>query len=175
MHQPKLSLKDIENKIYSIRGLKVMLDSDLASLYGVTTFNLNKAVKRNQNRFPRDFMFQLTNQEVIDLIFQIGISKKILGRGGRRHLPNVFTQEGIAMLSSVLRSEQAVEVNIFIMRAFVRLREMIVGHSDLSLRIDQLEAKYDKQFGSVFDAIRELMSEHAVPRKRIVGLDKKDT
>lgn len=174
MQLSQLSLKDIEDKIYLIRGVKVMLDSDLAYLYGVTTFNLNKAVKRNGDRFPRDFMFRLTNQEVMDLTFQIGMSKKTSEHGGRRHPPNVFTQEGVAMLSSVLRSEQAVQVNIFIMRAFVRLRELIMGHEDLSRRIDQLEVRYDGQFSSIFDAIRELMSKHAVPRKRIIGLGKKD-
>lgn len=173
MQQPPLTLKEIESKIYLIRGRKVMMDSDLATLYGVTTFNLNKAVRRNIVRFPSDFMFQLTNQEVSDLIFQIGISKVTVGRGGRRHHPYVFTQEGVAMLSSVLRSNQAVEVNIYIMRAFVRLREMTLGHDDLSRRIDQLEERYDTQFGSVFDVIREMIAEHAVPRKKIRGLSSK--
>ena len=109
MNQTHLSVKDIESKIYLIRGLKVILDSDLSSLYDVTTFNLNKAVKRNRDRFPRDFMFQLTNQELVNLTFQSGISSSSR-HGGRRHLPFVFTQEGIAMLSSVLHSEKAVQV-----------------------------------------------------------------
>jgi len=121
MQTPEPSLSDIENKIYLIRGLKVMLDSDLAALYGVTTFNLNKAVKRNIERFPRDFMFHLTNRELSDLIFQIGISSEPSGHGGRRHPPVVFTQEGVAMLSSVLRSEQAVQVNIYIMRCLRKI------------------------------------------------------
>ena len=111
----------IERNIYLIRGQKVMLDSDLAKLYGVETFNLNKAVKRNISRFPQDFMFQLTKEEADSLRFQIGLSKAE-GRGGRRYLPYAFTEQGVAMLSSVLRSDRAVQVNIAIMRAFVKLR-----------------------------------------------------
>jgi hypothetical protein len=168
----QLSILEIESKIYYIRNQKVMLDSDLAELYGVTTFNLNKSVKRNSLRFPMDFMFQLTNQEVKDLIFQNGMSSSPK-HGGRRHLPFVFNQEGVAMLSSVLRSEQAAEVNVFIMRTFVKLREMSVGYEDLSRKIEQLENQYDRQFTSVFDAIRELMSERSIPLKRIIGLGKK--
>jgi hypothetical protein len=159
----------VESKIYLIRGHKVMLDSDLARLYDVTTFNLNKAVKRNIERFPDDFMFQLTNQEVRYLIFQNGISS-FRRHGGRRSLPYVFTQEGVAMLSSVLQSPHAVEVNITIMRAFVRMRGTITSSQALIQRVDQLERKYDKQFKVIFDAIRELMSPSGVPRKRIIGL-----
>jgi len=116
-------IERIENAILFIRGHKVMLDRDLAALYGVTTFNLNKAVKRNTDRFPEDFMFQLTAAEASTLRFQIGMSKG-KGRGGRRYLPYVFTEQGVAMLSSVLRSKRAVQVNVEIMRAFVRLRRM---------------------------------------------------
>jgi hypothetical protein len=113
-----------------IRGQEVILDSDLAELYGVKTFNLNKAVKRNSDRFPLDFMFQITKEEMESLRFHFGISK-IIGRGGRRYLPYVFTEQGIAMLSSVLNSPRAVQMNIAIMRVFVKPREMIVTHKDL--------------------------------------------
>ena len=121
-----------------------MLDSDLAELYGVTTFNLNKAVLRNVSRFPNDFMFSLSKQDVANLTFQFGISS-LAAHGGRRSFPNAFTQEGIAMLSSVLRSEQAVQVNLQIMRTFVRMREMLVGYDDLALRIDQLEERFARR------------------------------
>jgi hypothetical protein len=167
------SLQEIESQIYLIRGHKVIFDADLARLYRVTTFNLNKAVKRNQTRFPQDFMFQLTNQELKDLVFQSGISS-LATHGGRRSLPYVFTQEGVAMLSSVLRSDEAVQVNILIMRAFVRLKELSISHDDLSRRIAHLEARYDQQFSSVFEAIRELISERSIPLKRVIGLGKKD-
>ena len=157
----------VANKILLIRGLKVMLDSDLAELYGVETFNLNKAVKRNLNRFPSDFMFRLTVKERDLLRFQIGISK---GRGGRRYLPYVFTQEGVAMLSSVLRSQKAIRVNIQIMRAFVRLRDILAVHKDLARRLESLEKKFDShdsQFKVIFDAIRELMRQPEKSKGRI--------
>jgi hypothetical protein len=157
----------IERAIFLIRGQKVMLDFDLAALYGVETFNLNKAVKRNIERFPQDFMFQLTKEEAESLIFQIGISKK-KGRGGRRHLPYAFTQEGVAMLSGVLNSERAIKVNVEIMRTFVRLREMLASNKELARRLDELEKKYDKQFKLVFDAIRELMTPPE-PKRRPIG------
>jgi len=155
----------IDSKIFNVRGHKVMLDADLAGLYGVTTFNLNKAVKRNMGRFPKDFMFQLTEEEAASLRFQIGMSKP-KGRGGRRYLPYVFTEQGVAMLSSVLRSGRAVRVNITIMRAFVRLREMIASHKDLAKQLNDLERKYDAKFKIVFDAIRELMAPDK-PKQRI--------
>ena len=120
----------ISQKIYFIHGARVMLDSDLAILYGVMTSNLNKAVARNKDRFPKDFMFRLVPSDKKDLIFQIGISKN-RGRGGSRHAPYVFTEQGVAMLSSVLRSQRAVQVNVAIMRTFVRLREMLTSHEDL--------------------------------------------
>ena len=151
----------IEQAIFLIRGQKVMLDVDLAKLYGVTTFNLNKAVKRNLDRFPDDFMFQLNYQEVRNLIFQIGISSW----GGTRKLPRAFTEQGVAMLSSVLKSKRAVQVNIEIMRAFVKLREMIASNKDLAKRLDELEGKYDARFKVVFDAIRELMTPIEPPPK----------
>lgn len=149
-----------------------MLDVDLACLYGITTFNLNKSVRRNIERFPDDFMFQLTKAEAEPLKFQVGMSKPS-GRGGRRTLPLAFTQEGIAMLSSILRSNQAIIVNIGIMRAFVKLRKLLLTHEDLARKLEALEEKYDKQFRVVFDAIRELMSEHSIPRKRVIGLGKR--
>ena len=156
----------IEQTILVIRGHRVMMDADLAKLYGVTTFNLNKAVKRNSDRFPEDFMFRLSAQETAALTFQIGISKS-RGRGGRRNAPYVFTEQGVAMLSSVLRSRRAVAVNIEIMRAFVRLREMIADQTQLLRRIDELENRYDAQFRTVFEAIRALVSDEARPSRRI--------
>jgi hypothetical protein len=162
----------IEQKIYLMRGQKVMLDADLAELYGVETFNLNKAVKRNVDRFPEDFMFQLTKEEADSLRFQIGMSKAS-GRGGRRYLPYAFTEQGVAMLSSVLKSKRAVQVNITIMRAFMKLREMIVSHKDLAHRLNDVEKKYDQQFRIVFDAIRELMAPPVKPQRKI-GFEGKD-
>jgi phage regulator Rha-like protein len=150
-----VTAESLEGKIYLVRGLKVMLDSDLAELYGVPTKVLVQAVKRNIKRFPKDFMFQLTNQYVVGLRSQIVTSR--LGHGGRRYSPYAFTEQGIAMLSSVLNSERAIEVNIQIMRAFVELREMIATHKDLAKKLEELEMKYDAQFRVVFDAIRELM------------------
>lgn len=155
----------IEKKILLIRGQKVMLDSDLAAIYGVTTFNLNKAVKRNIDRFPDDFMFQLQPEEQKNLIFQNGISKR--GHGGRRHLPYAFTEQGVAMLSSVLRSPRAVKVNIEIMRAFVRIRQWLASNAELAHKLAELEKKYDTQFKIVFDVIRELMQPPKPAKKRI--------
>ena len=123
-------LIQIQNLIYEIRGCKVMLDSDLAKLYGVETFNLNKAVKRNLSRFPKDFMFQLTKDEYNSLIFQIGISNS--KRGGRRFMPYVFTEQGVAMLSSVLQSEQAISINIQIMRTFVQIKQFALENKELT-------------------------------------------
>jgi hypothetical protein len=152
----------IERKIYRIRGQKVMLDRDLANLYGVETRVLNQAVRRNIRRFPADFMLALTREEITDLS-QIVISSRI------KHAPNVFafTEQGVAMLSGVLNSERAIQVNISIMRAFVKLREMIASHKDLARRLDDLEKKYDVQFRIVFDAIRELMTPPAKLRRKI--------
>ena len=160
-----IPIERIEKAIYLIRGEKVMLDRDLALLYGVETKMLNRAVKRNLKRFPSDFMFQLTADETDILRYQIGTSKK--GRGGRRYLPYVFTEQGVAMLSSVLNSERAVLVNIEIMRAFVKLRQMLASNAELSRRLDELESKYDRQFKLVFDAMRELMSPAVRDRKEI--------
>ena len=142
-----------------------MLDADLAELYGVTTFRLNEAVKRNSTRFPEDFMFRFTADEYNSLISQIAISKP--GRGGRRKLPYAFTEQGVAMLSSVLNSERAIQVNIAIMRAFFRMRKMLLSHEELARKVNALEGKYDAQFRVVFDAIRALMEPPKPPRRRI--------
>jgi hypothetical protein len=159
----------IEKSILLIRGHKVMIDSDLAELYGVETRVLTQAVKRNLSRFPSDFMFQLSEQEAKDLRSQTVISKRL--RGGRRYLPYVFTEQGVAMLSSVLNSNRAVEINIEIMRAFVRLRQFVLSHKDLARKLDALERKFeshDMHIRSLFEAIRQLMSP-APPKKRKIG------
>ncbi|MBI4138677.1 ORF6N domain-containing protein [Candidatus Uhrbacteria bacterium] len=155
----------IESKIYLIRGQKVMLDRDLAVLYGVTTGALNQAVRRNLNRFPSDFMFKLTSTELKILISQTVISNE--GRGGVRKEPLVFTEQGIAMLSSVLKSERAILVNIQIIRTFTKLREMIAQNADLRLKLEALEMRYDQQFKIVFDAIRLLLAEDETPPTEI--------
>jgi hypothetical protein len=157
----------VEQSIYLIRKHKVMLDEDLARLYGTETGALVRAVQRNRERFPEDFMFQLSEQEVSTLRCQIGISK--LGRGGRRYLPYVFTEQGIAMLSGVLKSPRAIAVNIEIMRAFVRLRSLIESHAELAEKLNHLERRYDQQFKVVFDAIREIMNPAPPPKKRRIG------
>ena len=149
-----IPVERIERSIFLIRGHKVMLDSDLAELYGVTTKRLNERVMRNFSRFPEDFMFQLTESETQLLRSQIATSKK--GRGGRRYPPYAFTEQGVAMLSSVLGSKRAIQVNIEIMRAFVRLRRILASHADLARKLEALEKKYDTQFKIVFDAIRQV-------------------
>jgi ORF6N domain-containing protein len=151
---PVLPVERIERAILIVRGQRVMLDEDIAALYGVETKNLVKAMKRNLERFPLDFMFQLTLEDVENLRFQIGTSRW----GGRRYLPYAFAEQGVAMLSSVLRSERAVQVNIEIMRAFVRLRQVMTSQADLLRRLDELEQKYDARFKAVFDALRQLMA-----------------
>jgi phage regulator Rha-like protein len=163
-----LPIETIERRIYLIRSQKVMLDSDLADLYHVPTKSLNLAVRRNADRFPEDFMFQLTKEEVSSLRFQFETSNK--GRGGRRYLPHAFTEHGVAMLSSVLNSKRAVQVNILIIRAFVKLREMLSTHKDLARKLEELEKKYqahDVQIKAVFDAIRKLIEQPVAPRRRI--------
>ena len=157
----------ISHKIYFLRKTRVMLDSNLAVLYGVTTFNLNKAVARNLRRFPKDFMFRVTSSELDSLIFQIGISKK-KGRGGSRYLPHAFTEHGIAMLSSVLHSDRAVQVNIAIMRAFLQLRAMLATHEDLRRKIAEMERHYDSKFHAVFATLRQML-ETPIPPKRQIG------
>jgi len=157
----------IERLIHLARAEKVLLDADLARLYGVTTGNLNKAVQRNRQRFPPDFMFQLSDEETTALIFQSGRSKQ---RGGRRHNPYAFTEQGVAMLSSVLRSERAVQVNVAIMRAFVSLRRMLATNAALARKMAELERHlegHDQAIRSLFDAIRELMTPPGKPKREI--------
>ena len=171
----KMPSRRIDATILTIRGQRVMLDADLAALYGVPTKALNRAIKRNRERFPGDFMFQLTTEDAKALRYQNGTS--ILrsqfgtskGRGGRRYLPYVFAEQGVAMLSSVLRSRRAVLVNIEIMRAFIRFRAMAASYRDLLQRLDALERKYDAQFKEVFAAIRELMEPPTRGISRPVG------
>ncbi|MEI7481252.1 MAG: ORF6N domain-containing protein [Elusimicrobiota bacterium] len=165
-----ITTSQIEQRIFLIRGQKVMLDSHLAVLYNVATKNLNKAVKRNIDRFPSDLMFRLTAAEYNSLRFQIGTLKR--GQHSK-YTPLVFTEQGVAMLSSVLRSKRAAQVNIAIMRAFVRLRELLSTHKDLARRLDELEGRYDSQFKMVFDAIREMMDKPEPSKKRI-GLTAKE-
>lgn len=161
-----LPLERILAAIHLIRGEKVMLDSDLAALYGVETGALVRAVKRNLARFPADFMFQLNEAEWADLRSQSGISSSW---GGRRYAPFAFTEKGVAMLSSVLRSERAIQVNITIMRAFTQLRRMLATHADLARKLEALEKKYDSQFRAVFDAIRDLMEPPPKAKKPPIG------
>ena len=162
-------LIQIQNLIYEIRGSKVMLDSDLAKLYGVETFNLNKAVKRNLSRFPKDFMFQLTKDEYDSLIFQIGISNS--KRGGRRFMPYVFTEQGVAMLSSVLQSEQAISINIQIMRTFVQIKHFALENKELTKRFQELEQYFinyckdnEKDKQQIYEAI-DLLMDRTKPSK----------
>ncbi len=159
-----ISMDVIERKIFIIRMKKVMLDTDLANLYGVETRSLVQAVKRNIERFPPDFMFQLSQEEFETLRSQFVISK---GKGGRRYFPYAFTEQGVAMLSSVLKSQRAVQVNIQIMRAFSKLREMLSTHKDLRKQIEDMEKKYDQQFQIVFEAIKQLLETDSKPRKQI--------
>jgi hypothetical protein len=161
---PSLLIQDL---IHIVRGQKVMLDRDLAKLYGVTTSHLNRAVKRNQSRFPGDFMLRLTKEEYTSLRSQIGILEK--GQHSK-FVPYAFTQEGVAMLSSVLKSERAVKVNIEIMRAFVRFRNAALLRRQLAERLDQLESHlyvHDKQIDSIFNAIRHLMD---LPEKKKIKI-----
>ncbi|NQU18232.1 MAG: ORF6N domain-containing protein [Candidatus Saganbacteria bacterium] len=171
-----IPIERVENKIYLIRGQKVMLDKDLAELYGVGTKVLNQAVRRNMKRFPFDFMFSLTRQESLSwsqivtssLRSQFVTSK----RGGRRYLPYVFTEQGVSMLSSVLNSERAIQVNIAIMRAFVKLRENLYTHKEVLHKLDQLERKgyrHDGEIQAIFEAIQLMMKPAEKPRKRRGG------
>jgi len=163
-----IPVERITRSILLIRGQKVMLDEALADLYEVEVKVLNQAVKRNAARFPADFMFQLTVEEAAVLRSQIVTLKTGSGRH-RKYLPYAFTEQGVAMLSSVLRSERAVRVNIEIMRAFVQLRQLLSSHTDLARKLEALEKKYDAQFKIVFDAIRELMTPPEPARKKPIG------
>lgn len=156
----------IAQSIHIVRGQKVIFDFDLARLYFVATGNLNKAVSRNRNRFPADFMFRITAKEAEGLIFQFGISSW----GGRRRLPYAFTEQGVAMLSSVLKSDRAVRVNIAIMRAFVQLRETLESNRELARKFAELESrvgKHDDEIAAIIDAIRQLMAPPEKPRREI--------
>ena len=167
-------VQEVGQKIFLIRGQRVMLDRDLAALYGITTFNLKKAVRRNKERFPADFMLRLTTEEYAALRFQIGILKR--GRHAK-YLPSAFTEQGVAMLSSVLRSKRAIQVNIAIMRVFVRMRQVLAGHKELAGRLEAVErhlAGHDIALGehaseilAVFKALRRLMAPPVKPRPRI--------
>jgi len=175
--RPLVPIERMEAAIRVLRGQRVLLDTELAAFYGVETSALVRAVKRNIDRFPSDFMFQLTKAEFDALRCQSGISnlKSQDGRskrGGRRYLPYAFTEQGVAMLSSVLRSQRAVRVNIEIMRAFVRLRQVLAVNAELAKRLDQLEArvgKHDEQFVAVINAIRELMKPPPPRRRKPIG------
>lgn len=159
-----ISEANIQQKIYWIRGRKVMLDRDLAELYGVETKHLNRQVKRNRRRFPEDFMFQLSKDEYQRCqIGAFGTSQK----GSRKYLPLVFTEQGVAMLSGILHSARAIHVNILIMRTFTKIRQMLETHKELRQKIEELEKKYDHQFKIVFDALRELLEVPAKPKRRI--------
>ena len=158
-----VAAETITSKIYLIRNQKVILDRDLAELYGVETKVFNQAVRRNITRFPNDFMFELTNQEVRHLRSQFVTSSW----GGRRYNPMAFTEQGVAMLSSVLKSERRSQVNIAIMRAFVQMRQMLVTHAYLKRKIEEMESKYDEQFQIVFEAIRQLLTEDEKPKSKI--------
>jgi hypothetical protein len=166
--QAIIPVERIASRIYMTRGEKVMLDDDLAQLYGVTTGNLNKAVQRNPRRFPGDCMFQLTSKEFEALLFQIGIAKK--GRGGRRTPPYAFTEQGVAMLSSVLHSDRAADVNLAIIRTFVKLREILATHKDLARKVEQ----HDQQIAILFDRLLKLLAPPNPPKHPIGYIPPKD-
>ncbi len=164
-----VAVEVIQRRIYLVRGQKVMIDADLAKLYQVETKVLNRAVQRNLSRFPDDFMFRLTPEEAESLRCQIGTSK--VGRGGRRYLPLVFTEHGVVMLSSVLKSERSVQMNILVVRAFVNLREMLASHKDLAHKMIELERQQrsqGQQLSQVYTVVRRLM-EPEKKRKRTIG------
>ena len=159
-------MERVENRILSIRGHRVILDADLAELYGVTTGALNQAEKRNAGRFPGDFMFQLSQEEADSLRSQIVILKN--GRGlHRKYLPYAFTEHGAIMAASVLNSPRAIEASVYVVRAFVKMREVLATHKELVRRLDEMEGKVDRQFKVVFDAIRALMEPPPKPKRRI--------
>jgi len=160
-----LPVEKIVNKIYLIRNQKVMLDRDLASLYKVDTAQLKRAVKRNIERFPKDFMFELSKEELVEWRCQFGTSNA--DKMGLRYAPMAFTEQGVAMLSSVLNSRRAIQVNIQIMRSFTRLRQMLSTHEELKKKIEAMEKKYDENFRMVFEAIKQLLEIDEKPRKKI--------
>ena len=158
-----IPLEQISSKIYLIRNHKVILDRDLAELYGVETSQLKRAVRRNIERFPSDFMFELNKTELQNLRCQTGTPSW----GGTRYNPMAFTEQGVAMLSSVLKSKRAIEVNIAIVRAFVKMRQILSSHEELKQKIEEMEAKYDENFQMVFEAIRQLLTEDEKPKRKI--------
>ena len=160
-----IPVEHVTERIYLIRGMKVMLDRDLAGLYQVETRALKQAVRRNIERFPPDFMFELTAEELQNWKSQFVTSNE--AKMGLRHLPMAFTEQGVAMLSSVLRSQRAIQVNIQIMRAFNRLRQMLAGYDELRNKIEEMEEKYDQSFQVVFATIKRLLEVEAQPKKRI--------
>jgi hypothetical protein len=165
-------LERVVSHIFLARGQKVMLDADLAELYGVTTKRLNEQVKRNIDRFPPDFTFQLTAREHDSLRSQFATSKETLGRGGRRYLPYVFTEHGAIMAASVLDSERAVQVSIYVVRAFVQLREMLSSNKALARKLNELERKlvtHDRAITELIEAIRQLMTPPEPKKKRPIG------
>jgi len=168
---PVASVEQIEARIFLIRGQKVMLDADLAELYGVETKRLNEQVSRNSERFPEDFMFQLNEEEFDSLRSQFATLKT--GRGQhRKYLPYAFTEHGAIMAASVLNSPQAIEVSVHVVRAFVRLRELVAGNKELAQKLNQLERKvgaHDKAIAEIISAIRELMSPTEPKKKRTIG------
>jgi hypothetical protein len=167
MSKEIVPIERIAESIRWIRGQKVLLDFDLAALYGVQTKNLNKAVKRNAERFPADFMFQLTPEELRSLRFQFGTSK---ARGGLRYRPYAFTEEGVAMLSSILKSDRAIRVNVAIMRTFVRLRQTLESNRELAQKFSELERRvgvHDDEIAAILEAIRQLMAMPETPRREI--------
>jgi hypothetical protein len=164
-----IPVAEIAQRILTVRGQRVMLDSDLAELYGVTTKRLNEQVRRNRGRFPDDFMFQLTGEEATNLRSQFATSK--IGRGGRRYAPHVFTEHGAMMLASVLNTTRAVDVSVYVVRAFVRLREMMVANTEVAAKLGELDRKvagHDDAIRSLVQAIRELMATPQ-PRRRAIG------
>lgn len=170
MNAPILSPEEIHRFIHLIRGQRVMAASDLARFYGVTTFNLNKAVARNRNRFPEDFAFQLTLPETRLLIFQVGISKT--ARGGNRKAAWVFTEQGVAMLASVLRSDRAATVSVALIRAFVKLRQFLASHVELATKLQELEKRlegHDAAIANLFEAIRQLLNAEPASEHREIG------
>ncbi len=168
-----IPVPEIQQRIHVVRGRRVMTDADLARFYGVTTKNLNKAVSRNSDRFPDDFSFILSYEEVAGLRFQSGTSNK--GRGGRRTLPRVFTEQGVAMLASVLRSERAVKVSVAIIRAFVQLRELLSTHRELAAKLNQLERRlgdHDEAIANLFEAMRQLLAPGGPQHDRKIGFNR---
>ena len=165
---PIVPVKQIESLILNIRGQRVMLDADMASIYGVSTKRLNEQVKRNKKRFPEDFMFQLTEEESKSLRSQFATSKE--GRGGRRYLPYAFTEHGAIMAANVLNSELAVEMSVYVVRAFVRLREFLAAHKELAIKFSELERKlatHDRQILEIVKVIKELMAPQTKEPKKI--------